>query len=185
VVVQCWQDDENVVRRMPSKEPDLLKIAELLVRAGARLDNVKGTGESRETAIGLATHYGQVDVVKLLIRAGANVNLGNGKGRTALHVAAEKFARDDLINFDAEMQLQLLQVLLAGGADINGKDDKGDPPLCRALHGSPANPRIKIVEILLKAGAKPLLMEQCRGQDGRAWAPNESINQLLRSYGAK
>ena len=69
VIVACWQDDENERRGKPSQEPDLLKIAKLLIDAGARLDHVTGEGEERKTAIGLASYYGQVDVVKFLLIA--------------------------------------------------------------------------------------------------------------------
>ena len=110
-----------------------------LIDAGARLDHVAGEGESRKTAIGLASEYGQADVVKFLLKAGAKVNETDGRGETALHAAAEK---------GAPQQLALLQILLGAGADVNAKGFKGDPPLCRVLWAGPADPpsRIRNVE---------------------------------------
>ena len=109
-------------------------------------------------------------------KAGAKVNETDGRGQTALHEAAET---------GGPRQLALLEILLGAGADVNAQGYRGDPPLCRALWGDPANPRIKIVEILLKAGARPVTMEQCNWKSGRAWAPDRAIDALLRSYGAR
>ena len=183
VIVECGFDDENEQRGRPPREPGLLKIAKLLIDAGARLDHVRGEGEERQTAIGLASYYGQVDVVEFLLKAGAKVNERNGRGQMPLHEAAEMGGAETSGN--RARQLALLEFLLGAGADVNAKGYKGDPPLCRALWGNPANPRIKIVEILLKAGARPIMMKECNWQSGRAWAPNEEIDALLRSYKAR
>ena len=83
VITACKQDDQTEERGEPSKEPGLLKIAKVLIDAGARLDHVAGEGESRKTAIGLASEYGQADVVKFLLKAGAKVNETDGRGETA------------------------------------------------------------------------------------------------------
>lgn len=179
LIVETWRDDEEVRRERPSREPDLLRIASALITAGARLDDVGSDGDNdRTTALERASGRNQVDVVRWLLKKGAKVNERDGLGRTALFSAVE--ARGD-----AAAQRELIAVLLAAGIDVNAIDKRGDPALCRALWDDPANPRIVVAEILLKAGAKAQFMEQCKWQSGRSWAPNEKLNELLRSYGAK
>ena len=133
MITTCKLDDNNERHGKPSNDPDLLKIAKVLIDAGARLDHVTGEGEKRKTAIGLASEYGQADVVKFLLQAGAKVNETDGRGETALHAAA----------METPQRLVLLQILLGAGADVNAKGFKGDPPLCRVLWaGGRAGPRI-------------------------------------------
>jgi hypothetical protein len=52
-----------------------------------------------------------------------------------------------------------------------------------ALKGDPALPRIQVLDILLKAGAKPIVDWEtgCR-MGGRGWAPDPQIQTLLKSY---
>jgi ankyrin repeat protein len=126
-----------------------------------------------------------VDLVEVLLASGADVNQGDGRGRTALHHAAEVVASyGDAARYRAA-QLSLIALLLKKGAKVNARDASGDPPLCRALSGDPANPRITVVEMLLKAGAQPLLPEDCKRHDGRSWAPDSHIEALIRSYSRK
>lgn len=188
VIFQSWHE-ENDHPAGGAKQPELLRIARMLIDAGARLDDIGGGGisssepeqraEYRKTAIGLAVEYGQIELVKLLREKGANVNERNGEGRTALHEAAE------MSRGSSTAQFEVLRLLLAAGADVNATDKYKDPPLCRALWGTPQHPRITIAEILLKAGARSLMMGQCHHQSGRSWAPDAALDRLLRSYGAK
>ena len=64
---------------------------------------------------------GNVQRVHALLDAGADVNVRNHKGQTALHCAAKA-------GFD-----QIVALLLDRGAEVNAKDDKGATPLATAL----------------------------------------------------
>ena len=64
---------------------------------------------------------GNVQRVRALLDQGADVNVRNYKGQTALHCAAKA-------GFD-----QIVALLLDRGAEVNAKDDKGVTPLATAL----------------------------------------------------
>lgn len=64
---------------------------------------------------------GNVQRVCDLLDRGANVNVRNHKGQTALHCAAKA-------GFD-----RIVALLLDRGAEVNAKDDKGETPLATAL----------------------------------------------------
>ena len=60
-----------------------------------------------------AAHGGHTGVVRLLLRAGADPNLAEGEGVTALTISAENG------------HLEIVQLLLAAGADKNFKTPRG------------------------------------------------------------
>jgi TonB family protein len=94
--------------------------------------------KSGYTALMLAAGMGHSECVKVLIEAGAEVSATSGGKATALHMAAQA---------DAEAVIDLL---LAHGADIDGRTHAGFAPLEIALIGQ--NP--KSVAALEKAGAR-------------------------------
>ena len=61
----------------------------------------------------MTAHYGYVDAIAALIKAGAVVNAKNKNGRTALHVAAY------------EGKVNVMAALIKTGADVNAKDING------------------------------------------------------------
>jgi len=89
-----------------------LEAAEELLRFGADVDAVANNG-MKVAVINSAAASGRTDVVKLLLRAGANPNAKQQMGWTALHAAA---AHDNV-----EMALALLEA----GADALLKNDDG------------------------------------------------------------
>ena len=76
-------------------------------------------------------------IVRALVLAGANVNAGSGITRaTALHMAARRG------------YLEIAQVLLEYGADVEARDRKGETPLQRAINCR----RHTIVQLLEERG---------------------------------
>ena len=75
--------------------------------------------------------------IQALLELGADVNVRDYKGKTALHRAATA-------GFLASME-----VLLANGADINAADLQGDTPLFDAIRAG----RVEAVALLLERGA--------------------------------
>jgi ankyrin repeat protein len=78
------------------------------------------------------------DIVRALVRAGANVNAHSGVTRTtALHMAARRG------------RTEIARALLESGAAVNALDRKGHTPLQRAIHCRMGG----VAQLLLAAGA--------------------------------
>jgi uncharacterized protein len=98
------------------------------------------------SALQISANQGQLEVVKVLVDKGANINYQHPISKnTALHLAA-------LSNHP-----EVVTYLISKGADVNIKL-KGDVSIIRALRDEG---NTKMVELLLAAGAKE---EGCEGQ---------------------
>ena len=82
-----------------------------------------------------ATVKGYIDILKCLIDHGANVDIGNNQGITALHLNA---------------QLEVVKCLIENGAKINVKDHNDNTP----LHFNSRHGKLEIVKYLIENGAK-------------------------------
>jgi ankyrin repeat protein len=107
------------------------------------LDEGEDVDEGEEkTALIAAIASGHVEVVKTLLKAGAEVNLKTWHDSVPLVVAAK------------HGQLEIVRALIAAGAEVNkpGWDCGGYTPLGMAVeHG-----QVEIVRALLETGANPL-----------------------------
>ena len=81
-----------------------------------------------------------IDIIKLLLDKGAEVNYKNEKGITSIRAAL------------GQQSPEIIQLLLDHGANVNARDINGATPLMDAA-ATCENP--KIFEILLNAGADP------------------------------
>jgi ankyrin repeat protein len=101
-----------------------LEIVALLLRLGVD-PNIQGRGDHTPlycVANECASETGP-DVVRALVRAGADVNACGGVTRaTALHMAARRG------------HVEIARALLDSGAALNARDRKGDTPLRRAIN---------------------------------------------------
>ena len=111
-----------------------------LIDRGADV-NAPSTNPEKKKATPLmaASVNGRVDVIRVLLAAGARVNLGDAIGWTAL-MSASYYG-----------QIEAIRVLLAAGAQINQVDASGWTAL---IHASQAG-RVQAVMALLAAGADP------------------------------
>jgi ankyrin repeat protein len=145
---------------------EIKRIADLLLAAGANIENVQlrrttlwhaagcgytsiverllATGADKEaiseneaTPLYVAAQYGNREVVKLLLEAGANRDAARSDGTTPLYVAAWSGHRE------------IVEILLAAGANGNATNKDGATPLYIAA----SNGHREIVELLLAAGA--------------------------------
>ncbi|MEE6450771.1 ankyrin repeat domain-containing protein [Gottfriedia acidiceleris] len=97
------------------------------------------------TLLGIAAHYGQYEVVKTLIKNGAQINaLSHSKlsfipQNTALHAAIA-----------GAKSIELIEFLITNGADPNISDSEGNTP----LHIAAFEGNTSIAEHLLKNGAQ-------------------------------
>uniref|UniRef100_A0ABD2XEW2 Uncharacterized protein n=1 Tax=Trichogramma kaykai TaxID=54128 RepID=A0ABD2XEW2_9HYME len=98
------------------------------------------------TPLHLAVSLGNEKVVELLLRQGADPNLANNDGDTALHLICKRYGDNDLMKILFEVCDQLKKKV-----QVDVRDQLGNTPLHWALfHGQK-----KEVEFLLKRGANP------------------------------
>jgi ankyrin repeat protein len=90
--------------------------------------------------LGLAAYFGHGTIVELLLKNGADVNLGarNAQKVTALHAGASRGGAE------------IVKMLLEAGADPDPKQERGFMP----LHSAAANGNAAVVTLLLKHGAR-------------------------------
>jgi ankyrin repeat protein len=89
-----------------------------------------------------AARDGDVERVRVELRAGAEVNLADGNGWTPLHFAAQA------------QSASVVQLLLQRDADVRAADAHGNTPLWRAVFEYKNDPAT--IEALRAAGADPL-----------------------------
>lgn len=91
------------------------------------------------TPLGLASFFGHIDIVKLLISKGANPNIAanNEFKIVPIHSACA------ISNYD------ITDILLKNGANVNAKQMQGVTPLHSAAH----NGQTKLAKLLIQSGA--------------------------------
>jgi ankyrin repeat protein len=105
-----------------------------------------------DTALHLAAAGGRVEIVKLLLAAGADANAAfNHRRGTPLHYAAD--GQNPGQGWSSARQVETIRCLLAAGADIDAQDKNGAAALHRAVRHRCA----AAVGALLELGANPLL----------------------------
>ncbi|ABV88571.1 ankyrin repeat domain-containing protein [Shewanella pealeana] len=91
----------------------------------------------KNTPLNHAVQKSTLEIVSLLLEAGANPNQAGSDGTKALYIAS------------LNGMLPKMQLLLTKGADVNDKDDEGESALITAAGNSTA----EVVSLLLQAGA--------------------------------
>lgn len=87
----------------------------------------------------------QIDAIKVLLDAGADIHARGMAGGTALHRAA------------IAGQFHAVKVLLEAGADVNARDESRETPLMKAWEGSP---KILGMQLLPVSGADKMRVER-------------------------
>ncbi len=156
---------------------------------------------TRDTLLIEAAANGHLDVVKLLIENGADVNLKGEAWYGPLHAAAAKghievvkillengadvniFHQNKPLH-DAAMNghIEVAEILLAHGADINVKGTDEAAP----LHTAVSNNRLAMVKWLLSKGANvnPRAIYGCTPLHFAAFGNNVEIGKILLEHGA-
>ncbi|WP_264337597.1 ankyrin repeat domain-containing protein [Wolbachia endosymbiont (group B) of Dolichovespula media] len=114
----------------------------------------------------IALHYAvDAKTVKLLVEKGANVNVADAEGYTALHLAV------------TEKRLETVRELIKSGGNVNA-EEYGNK--CTPLHLACMVGKVEIVEELVKAGAE---IEQADkfGMTAMDYAKNsKEITEILK-----
>jgi len=128
-----------------------LELARAILERGVDPNAVSGPGAWTPLHAALRNTSGwNVEMVALLLEHGADSELVDSGGDTALHAACARAAGDDAAAQAA--QLAIVETLLAAGADPGARNQNGTTPLhLAAFHGRP----LAQVERLLDAGADP------------------------------
>lgn len=98
--------------------------------------DVNSKDETLSTALHYATRQKQMDLMRLLIEAGVELNIQNNTGSTALHLT--------------EKNIDTIRILLEAGANPNIKDNDWDYPYYFAFYGSMVR---ELTELYIKHGA--------------------------------
>ncbi|XP_014616282.1 PREDICTED: ankyrin repeat domain-containing protein 27-like isoform X3 [Polistes canadensis] len=95
--------------------------------------------DNGKTVLHVASTVGSLEIIQLLLDAGADVNVTTKvEGHTPLHLAC------------SANKIQAVKIILdCGVCNINAKDSNGDTPLHLAIR----NVNIRIVELLIRSGA--------------------------------
>jgi len=120
------------------KSGNIERVKDLLSKKPSLIQARTFTFWGDDTALNLAARTGNSEMVRLLLKADADVNAADSGGITPLHDAA--FFGNDLV----------AEILLKAGANVNaiGYRDKATPLCVAAIHG-----HLTMVKILLANGA--------------------------------
>jgi ankyrin repeat protein len=137
-------------------------IVELLLQIGAESDVTDTAGHTPLYSVANECQSpGAANVVRALIRAGANVDACDGvKHCTALHMAARRG------------NIEIAEALLDCGADMEARDSLGDTPLRRAVNCGQTG----VAALLLSKGADP----HSRGSKGLTPALAARTSEMKR-----
>jgi len=108
-----------------------LAMVELLVKRGARINDVNG---DIHNSLWLAAYYGKTDVVKYLIKRGGHYNAADSSGMTPLMMAS--------VNGD----IDVVELLLKQKAERNSRHKDGDTALMFAIAGKNTGIAKKIID---------------------------------------
>lgn len=167
-----WPDALANEAPLPPSDPAAARVMELIAaaRPAAALqavrrapDVVNGRGPEGATPLMYAALYGSPTLVKQLLDAGADPNVRNHAGATAL-----TWAVDDV---------EKVRLLAGAGADVNSSSDFGRTPLMLAAQGGWA----PTVKLLLERGAEAT----AGALTAAAFRGNLEVVRLLLAAGAR
>lgn len=128
--------------------------------------NVNTVGEFGVSALHKACSMGRHDIVRLLVRRGANIDLADVAGRTPVHIFSSK-GRD---------YVDAVEFLVDNGASIYKVDLFGRTPLHLALYHS----YFRTVKFLVENGADVNIVDQ-RGKSCLDLAKEKCDQEFLKS----
>ena len=143
-------DDQPKAKELLKSEPALA--TRLMAEARLCESKIVHWLYAKDTALHLAAAGHRVEIVRLLLAAGADPNAAaNHRHGTPLHYAAD--GNPTCPEWNAQRQVETIRRLLDAGARINDQDKNGATPLHRTVRGRCA----AAAQCLLKAGADATL----------------------------
>ena len=139
------------------------------VRAMAA-ENPNETDDELRTGMHYAAMNGNLQIMAILIKAGAHLNPRDKLGNTPLHLAADR------------NRTEAAKLLIEAGAKVDIENKEGQTPLMIAA----ARGNLELVRALLASGANPHKTD-FTGRDAASWAENshrpaviDAIRRALR-----
>jgi uncharacterized protein len=165
-----FSDSFNFLKAV--KERDGAKVTEFLNKpgSGAVIVNTRD-GSTGETALHIVTAGRDSLWLGFMLQRGANPDMRDGKGNTALMIATQLGWTDGI------------QTLLARRAGVDVANSSGETPLIRAVQ----NRDLASVRVLLAAGANPNKPDNAAGLSAKDYAQRDprSANILKEIVEAK
>lgn len=121
----------------------------------------------------LAIEKNRLNVVKVILAAGANVDIKNSSGKTPLQMAME----------NKHFAVKMVKALLKAGASVNFQNCLGQTPLMMAAKSKDAE---ILVSLILNKSTETLGLLDINGNDALQYAldaGNFSVAKLLNSLG--
>jgi ankyrin repeat protein len=129
------------------------KLLEILLAHGADPNKTfKGRTGGVVTPLYVAADHGYVDVVKLLLKSKAIVNLADADGETPLHGAVRRAVARTSSSEPLSAFLEVIEILINAGADVNARNRDGHTPLRYAVIKESQVP--EVAALLRSRGAK-------------------------------
>lgn len=145
--------------------------------------DINAIGVEGHTALFIAAHWGYVGIIRTLVQAGANVDLGTEDGETPLMAAAHMTVLSEQQLATSGMnQLEVMRVLIDSGANVNAKTNEGWTALMAAANSGST----EAVQLLIQAGAD-VNTKDSRGDTPLSRAKeieHEEIVKILQLSGA-
>jgi ankyrin repeat protein len=130
ILTAILDDDQTSVRELLKADPSLA--TRLIDEARLCESKIVHWIYSGDTALHLAAAGYRVELVQLLLAAGADPNSTmNHRQSGPLHYAADGYINGP--DWNATRQVKTIQCLLDAGADVNAPDKNGATPLHRAV----------------------------------------------------
>lgn len=128
---------------------NLTKVMSLL-SAGASADDLDSRGW---TPLMQATETGNIEIIRLLLMAGGNLNKKGIDGCTCLHIAVDAAIDETIQNgkSQGEEATEVIEFLIENGADILAATDGGETPLDWAYKYK----SVKIIRLLKESFRQP------------------------------
>ena len=136
----------------------LCSIAKILIEKKANVNAVQQIYLGRSTPLTLAAYYeGSVEMIQLLLDAGADINAKDSWGATALCEAVKKASKNTTNVNKAENTTKVVKILLDRNADPNLVGEFHSRPLEWLIANSegPCLKQIDLIKLLILAGANP------------------------------
>jgi uncharacterized protein len=107
------------------------------------------------SALHRSCYWGQIEIARLLLERSADPNAATKDQFLQIRPLGCAVASPDVPNpsDEEDVVLQLVRMLIASGADVNGRRRDG----LTALHSAAYRGHLRVIELLLKRGADPTI----------------------------